>query len=352
MMSFFVTAEPLERYEAFIQQHGYHQDAKQRQVMVQLNALYCELIKPRSIWQKLRGKPRAITGIYLWGGVGRGKTWMMDLFYESLPFQEKRRLHFYHFMENVHQQLRELHTVKNPLQHIAKQWAQTTRVLCFDEFFVNDIADAMLLAGLLKALFDHSVTLVATSNLPPDSLYKNGLQRARFLPAIELLKQHCRVLHLDSEHDYRQQTLQETPHYLSPITPKHEQQFAHVFDCLVEHNAEVERDGALVIHKRTISFVAKSGRVLWCRFEQLCEGPRSQRDYIELSKRFDAVLLEGVPQLSGQQPEAVRRFIQLVDEFYDQGVQLWLLADVPLNDLYQQGSSAFEFERTASRLAH
>ena len=290
----------------------------------------------------------SMRGLYFWGGVGRGKTYLMDLFYESLPFAEKRRMHFHRFMRHVHQQLHRLQGEANPLRRIASDFAQRHRVLCFDEFFVSDITDAMILAGLLQALFEQGVVLVATSNVAPVNLYRDGLQRSKFLPAIALLEAHTRVVNVDGGIDYRLRVLQQAEIYHSPLDAQADAGLARSFKALSPDLGEPNL--LLEIEGRQIPTRYCGDGVVWFEFGALCEGPRSQNDYIEIAMLFQTVLLSNVPQLTQRREDSARRFISLVDEFYDHNVKLILSAAVPVLELYQGERLVFEFQRTQSRL--
>ena len=357
---------PSTRWQAGIERGDYQPDPAQAQAIKHLQGLYDALVKtpPPGLLSSLRAQlgallrrpfgvvavPQApsIQGLYLWGGVGRGKTCMMDVFYESLPFKRKLRVHFHRFMREVHHQLRELQGEVNPLRQVATHLSSRARVLCFDEFFVSDIADAMLLAGLLEALFQRGLVLVATSNLAPDLLYQDGLQRRRFLPAIDLLKQQCRVHHLDAGPDYRLRLLATAEIYHYPLDPAAETGLAHAFKKIApdEGGSEV----LLQIENRSIPTRYCADGVVWFDFEAVCAGPRSQNDYIEIARLFQTVLIGGVPQFNSSREDQARRFISLVDEFYDRNVKLIVSAEVPLAHLYQGTRLGFEFQRTESRL--
>ncbi len=349
---------PLKRYQRDLEKDDFHYDRAQEQAVMKLDDLYHRLIlasavKPlsrlgalKNRFQKKQLSPER--GLYFWGGVGRGKTYLMDNFYDSLPFDRKMRVHFHRFMQRVHAELTNLKGIKNPLEAVADKFAQEARVICFDEFFVKDIGDAMILAGLLKELFERQVTLVCTSNIVPDGLYQDGLQRARFLPAIALLNEHTEVVNVDGGVDYRLRTLEQAELYHHPLDAAADESLGKSFDALAVELGASERD--LEINKRIIRCIKHADDVVWFDFKALCDGPRSQNDYIELAKEFHAVLLSNVPIMGGEKDDQARRFINLVDEFYDRNVKLIISAEAPIHELYSGGKLNFEFERTESRL--
>lgn len=346
---------PLERYKRDLESEGFVRDAAQEAAVGHLQWLYDALVAEESVpWFKRllpgRRSRRPVTGLYFWGGVGRGKTYLMDNFYESLPFERKMRAHFHRFMRRAHRELEVFKGEKNPLVKVADRIADEARVICFDEFFVSDIADAMILANLLDRLFERGVTLVATSNIVPDDLYRDGLQRQRFLPAIDLLKAHCRVVNVDGGVDYRLRALEKAEIYHAPLDQEAEEALHAAFDSLVPAVDEARRDVRLEIEGREIPARRVAEDVVWFDFEALCDGPRSQNDYIEVAREFHAVLVSGVPVMGATGDDRARRFINLVDEFYDRGVKLILSAEVPLEELYVGTRLAFEFQRTRSRL--
>lgn len=304
-------------------------------------------------WLPRRFRPvlAAVPGLYLWGGVGRGKTMLMDMFYESAPAIGKKRIHFHRFMQQIHRDLtrlaRDQGTV-DPLQVIAAEFAEQHQLLCFDEFFVADIADAMILGELLSAMFDCGVTLVATSNVEPDRLYEDGLQRRRFLPAIDKLKAHTRVHHVGGDVDYRLRVLEAAEIYHAPLDADAARNMQHYFAALAPERPRT--DVEIEVEKRLIRVRQLADDVAWFDFASLCEGPRSQNDYIELARIFHAVLLSDVKQFTTRNEDSARRFIALVDEFYDRNVKLIISAEVPILELYAGKRLQFEFERTQSRL--
>ncbi len=349
---------PLERYQQDLLSDGFIHDSAQEHAVKKLDSLHHQLVlqhQSKNKWQFWRKQwpsigATPIRGLYFWGGVGRGKTYLMDNFFDSLPFEHKQRVHFHRFMRLVHQELKTLVNVKNPLEVVAERFAKAARVICFDEFFVSDITDAMILAGLFGALFDRGVCLVATSNIVPDQLYKDGLQRQRFLPAIALLNQHTEVVNVDGGVDYRLRQLEQAELYHYPLDDEADVSLKQSFHALVPDQQHIESDVVLTIEGRPIQSLYEAEDVVWFDFAALCDGPRSQNDYIALACEYHAVLLSNVPQMGIKHENQARRFINLVDEFYDRGVKLILSAEVPLAELYDGKKLAFEFQRTTSRL--
>jgi cell division protein ZapE len=350
---------PEDRYNALRDVPGFVDDPAQRVVVRRLTALTDALAardarrvgRLQSWWRRLSDRPlQPVRGIYLWGGVGRGKTFLMDLFFESLPFPDKLRLHFHRFMQRVHRDLTRYSGIASPLEAVAEDIATEARVLCFDEFHVSDIGDAMILGELFRALFRRGVTLVATSNQAPKELYPNGLQRGRFLPAIALLETHTDVVHLDSAVDYRLRVLERAEIYHYPLDAAADQSLSASFRALAPDGAAIQSDTALEVEGRLIRCRKNADDVAWFDFPALCDGPRSQADYIELAREYHAVLVSGVPVFSRAMEDQARRFISLVDEFYDRNVKLILSAAAPVDELYQGERLTFEFARTRSRL--
>lgn len=353
---------PLEIYQKDIKEHGFQQDEAQLEAVSALDALYHQYIdyikvptksKPTG-WKSWFGKktqvttPKAPKGLYFWGGVGRGKTYLMDTFFDSLPSDKKMRVHFHRFMYRVHDELNALGDVNDPLELVADKFKSEAEIICFDEFFVSDITDAMILGTLFQALFKRGVILVATSNIPPEDLYRNGLQRARFLPAIELIQSNCIVLNVDSGIDYRLRTLEQAEIYHHPLDEQASKNLHHYFEQLVGEGKRGEK--VIEINHRQIGVNETSEGVLHATFAQLCQSARSQNDYIELSKIYHTVLLADVRQMDRTIDDAARRFIALVDEFYERHVKLIISAEVALEDLYTSGQLEFEFKRCQSRL--
>ena len=353
---------PAKTYRDVVASGEIQSDSAQLEAVEHLQRLYDVLVASNSApdrseagWLKRllnlpvrRQQQDSIKGLYFWGGVGRGKTYLMDLFYESLPFAGKQRMHFHRFMRHVHQQLHLLQGEANPLRKIARDFAQQCRVLCFDEFFVSDITDAMILAGLLEALLDHGVVLVATSNVAPKNLYREGLQRSKFLPAIALLEARTTILNVDGGVDYRLRVLQDAEIYHAPLDAQADEGLARSFRALSPDMGEPNM--LLEIEGRHIPTRYCGDGVVWFEFSALCEGPRSQNDYIELAMLYQTVLVSNVPQFTVRHEDAARRFISLIDEFYDHNVKLILSAAVSVLELYQGERLGFEFQRTESRL--
>ncbi|HZJ94818.1 MAG TPA: cell division protein ZapE [Thiopseudomonas sp.] len=351
---------PLERYQQDLQRPDFFRDAAQENAVRHLQRLYDDLTREapstnnnNGLLGRLLGKKtpqQPAKGLYFWGGVGRGKTYLVDTFFEALPFEEKMRTHFHRFMKRVHEELRSLDGEKNPLVIVAERFAKEARVICFDEFFVTDITDAMILAGLLEELFKNGVSLVATSNIVPDALYKDGLQRARFLPAIALLKEHTEVVNVDSGIDYRLRALEQAELYHYPLSAEVELELDKSFRSLLLENNKILKDEPLTVENRIIVARKVSNDVAWFDFRELCDGPRSQNDYIELGKIYSAIILSNVEQMGEDHEDVARRFINLVDEFYDRNIKLIISAEVALKDLYVGNRLQFEFQRTLSRL--
>jgi cell division protein ZapE len=344
-------------YRDALERHGYEPDAAQLHAVARLEDLRSRLepgaIPRRGILARLRERLGAERdpgerGVYLWGGVGRGKTFLMDLFHAHLPVPG-RRDHFHRFMKEVHERLRDLREVEEPLDRVAAEIARDARVLCLDELYVSDIADAMLLSGLYTGLVDRGTTLVFTSNAPPSELYRDGLQRSRFLPAIALIERCTETINVDAGCDYRLRQLEKAPLYLDAGRPDAESALARRFEEIAGDPGAT--DGTLVVEGRPIPLRRQSADVAWFDFEALCEGPRGTADYVEIARDFHTVFVTGVPVLEDGRNDPARRFIALVDEFYDRNVKLVLSAHAPADSLYRGERLAFEFARTRSRLA-
>jgi len=347
---------PSNKYLSILRECGYESDESQQHALILLDKLQSGLVHrlsrhPDKWWQKLfplTNSLRPMRGIYLSGGVGRGKTFLMDIFYQCLPIESKRRVHFHQFMNEVHQSLGQLKNVKNPLQQVASEISKNSRVLCLDEFLIIDIADAMIMSGLLEALFEQDVILVTTSNNLPQNLYHDGLQRARFLPAIDLIIEHCEIINLGDGHDYRLQSLQQTDLYMVPHSPI----VLDGINCyLAEHVTPYQSEAkAISINDRNLQFQYCAEDTIWFNFHELCKTNRSQRDYLELARMFNTLILTNIEVMSGQSDDIARRFILLIDVLYDHHVILICSASASPRELYQGKRLAFEFERTISRL--
>lgn len=355
-----IILSPLEKYNQDLTRDDFQYDAAQENAVKNLQRLYDDLKnKPLPVtgfkkvvnrWKRVVAKQETqkLRGLYFWGGVGRGKTYLVDTFYECLPFENKMRVHFHRFMHRVHQELKTLTGQSDPLKIIAKRFAQETCIICFDEFFVSDITDAMILGTLFEELFAHNVTLVATSNIIPDELYRNGLQRARFLPAIKLINENCDVINVDSGVDYRLRTLEQAEIYHFPLDQKALDNLETYFNQLSIEPGLKEK--AIDINNRQLMTIQESKGVVHFDFSTLCESARSQSDYMELSRLYHTVLLANVKQMNVDRDDATRRFIALVDEFYERNVKLIISAEVAMEHLYTHGGLTFEFKRCLSRL--
>ncbi|WP_026352946.1 cell division protein ZapE [Solimonas variicoloris] len=339
---------PRARYEHDLQREDFAHDEAQSRAIDALQNVYERLVDtpPRRWFRRQSWTP--VKGLYMWGGVGRGKTYLMDTFCDALPFASKLRTHFHRFMLDVHQRRKRYPDERDPLKLVAEEYASEVRVLCFDEFFVSDIADAMILGRLFENLFALGVTLVTTSNIPPERLYENGLQRANFLPFIGILKRHVDALNVDGGVDYRLRTLTHADIYRWPCDEACEQALQKWFTAIAHGEGRADPD--LRINDRVIHARRELDGVIWFDFDELCEGPRGAADYIEIGRTHHTVLISRVPQMNAFREDAARRFINLVDEFYDRGVKLLLAADVALDELYRGEKSRFEFQRTLSRL--
>ncbi|MBL1274555.1 MAG: AFG1 family ATPase [Ectothiorhodospiraceae bacterium] len=355
-----------ERYQQVVNSDRFNADPAQQFALEHLHALHSRLQSQpqpsraarqsssdqsrfRSLFQRffppIKHPQR---GLYIWGGVGRGKTWLMDMFFEALPFDEKLRLHFRHFMQEIHDELAQLTGHRDPLSIVAQHYSQRARVLCLDEFYVEDITDAMILYRLLDALIDQGIVLVFTSNLAPKSLYLNGLQRDRFLPAIELITNGCDIVEITGDTDHRLRKLKQALTYFSPLNTTNERALAQRFNELAPCTATI--DTTLNIHHRQIRCLRRADDVAWFDFYQLCHGPRASADYIELARQFHTVFVSNVPCMGENEEEWAHRFINMVDEFYDRRVKLLITADNEPEHLYQGRRHKFYFQRTVSRL--
>ena len=347
---------PLQRYHRDVASGALLADSAQERVMRQLDDLCSRLLVRVAERKTLRVRARMLMGrpaapergLYIWGGVGRGKTHLVDTFYDSLALERKLRVHFHRFMQRVHAALTQHSGAKNPLEVVADDIADEALVLCFDEFFVSDIGDAMILGGLIDALFRRGVTLVATSNIPPQELYRDGLQRSRFLPAIALLEQHLTVTHLEAATDYRFRTLQRADLWHVPHDRTAAEALSAYFSSLTGREAGDPR--SVDINQRPLTLLADAPGVAWATFSTLCEEPRGAVDYVEMAREYHTVLIEQIPLLGRDKEDAARRFINLIDEFYDRNVKLIATGAQAPEALYDGSRLRFEFDRTVSRL--
>jgi len=342
----------LDAYEGVLAERGFTADAAQRAAAERLQLLYYQLLSFKvgrhSTLRRVFSPPKVPRGVYFWGGVGRGKSFLMDCFYNSLPYVRKRRVHFHAFMQAVHCQLAVFKRGSDPLTRVAEQIASECRVICFDEFHVSDIADAMILRRLLEALFARGVVFVMTSNYPPENLYPNGLQRENFLPAIALIKSNVDVLEVDSGVDYRLRTLEHLEIFHYPIDAQADERMAESFAAMA--GGKGVDGGSIEILGRVIPTLCQGSGVIWFDFKSLCGGPRSQNDYLEIARAYHTLLLSGVPKMSASMSSEARRFTWLVDVLYDHKVKLIVTAECEPEALYTAGTQSSEFFRTVSRL--
>lgn len=336
----------LDVYNTAIASADITDDAAQRAVIVDLQRLTDALTQPPRRWYTL-GRKKPINGVYLHGPVGVGKTYLVDLFYEAIPDTHKARFHFHHFMQQIDSQLRRLQGQKDPLRRIAADLAKSTRLLCLDEFLVHDVADAMILSELLQALFAYDIVLVATANTAPDDLYLKGVQRTRFLPAIALIKQHCEVLQLTNDHDYRLGRAPLGEAYLCPLDESAHNSLITQFNSMAKTPVE---KGELIVQQREIPCIKYSERTVWFAFDVICNMPRCQLDYLEIADRFDTVFVSDIPQLGEQDTVRALLLIHFIDVMYDRGIRLIISAAVPASQLYVAGAMQTSFKRTLSRL--
>jgi cell division protein ZapE len=340
-----------EYYEQELQTRGYQSDAAQLMAVERLQRCFDEWVaykaRRSNAFKKLIVHPELPRGVYMWGGVGRGKSFLMDSFFAIVPVQRKTRLHFHEFMREVHRELEELKGQADPLDELARRIAKRYRLICFDEFHISDIADAMILYRLLDRLFGAGVQFVMTSNYDPDLLYPDGLHRDRLLPAIELIKSKLDVINVDAGTDYRKRTLSQVTAYHTPLGADADKALRADFSKLA---AVPDESPILRIEKRELKALRKADGVVWFDFATLCGGPRSQNDYLELASRFHSVILSDVPRMSPRNASEARRFTWLIDVFYDHKVKLLMSAAVPADQLYVEGPMANEFTRTVSRI--
>lgn len=341
----------MDAYQSTLSERGFQADPSQRAAAQRLQTLYSELlgfkVARRSLLRKVFSKPAAPRSVYFWGGVGRGKSFLMDCFFDAVPYARKRRVHFHAFMQELHNDLKSLNHTADPLHTIADRISTNTRLLCFDEFHVSDIADAMILGRLLEALFERGVIFVMTSNYPPDGLYPNGLQRINFLPTIKLIKARFDVIEIDDGTDYRLRSLSQMETYLIPDDTKARERLTADFFKIAGFSG---KGGEVEVLGRRIPAQRIAPGVVWFLFPALCGGPRSQNDYLELARANHTILLSAVPKMSATMSSEARRFTWLIDVLYDHRVKLIMSAEVPAEDLYREGHYANEFARTVSRL--
>jgi cell division protein ZapE len=342
----------LDAYEHLLAERRFTADPAQRAAAERLQRLYYDLLSfkvgRRSALRRFFAPPEVPRGVYFWGGVGRGKSFLMDCFFDTVPYRRKRRIHFHAFMHGVHRQLNELKGESDPLLRVAERIAREVRLLCFDEFHVSDIADAMILGRLLEALFGRGVVFVMTSNYPPDRLYPNGLQRENFLPTIALVKSRLDIVEVDAGVDYRLRTLEQVEIFHYPADAAAELKMVEYFTAIA--GGEGRQGGSIEVLGREIPTQRRGNGVIWFDFKALCGGPRSQNDYLKLARGYHTLLLSGIPRMSASMSSEARRFTWLVDIFYDHKVKLIATAACPPDALYTQGTQAGEFFRTASRL--
>ena len=350
---------PKIRYQQALKSNLLNHDEMQLQVVEQLDSLHDQISKRASensgnlsskitgIFKRVTEQQQSIQGLYIWGSVGRGKTYLMDLFYECLPQDIKMRMHFHRFMQEVHHLLAKIKDEENPLEIVADSFESRASIICLDELFVSDIGDAMILAGLLEALFSRGITLVTTSNCQPDNLYKDGLQRQKFIPAIELIKHHTEVVELGGNTDHRLEYLEHADIYHHPLDENaHEVMLNNFMHVSPEPGIEKE---FLNIEGRSIQTIRCADGTVWLDFKDLCDGPRSAADYIEIGRCFNTVLISDIPILTNKD-DLARRFITAIDEFYDRSVKVIISAEAAAHDLYKGQRLSFEFQRTISRL--
>ena len=342
----------LEFYQQSLAQRGFASDPAQLAAVERLQLAYDQWVAYRaqrsSSFRRFINRPDVPRGVYMWGGVGRGKSFLMDSFYVVVPLVRKTRIHFHEFMRGVHRELDELKGIANPLDEVALRIAKRYRLICFDEFHVSDIADAMILYNLFSALFAQGVSFVITSNYEPETLYPEGLHRDRMLPTIALLKEKLDIINVDAGTDYRMRAFEQVDAYHVPLNAKSDQALRDAFAAIAE---TVDENPVVRIESREFRALRRAGGVIWFDFATLCCGPRSQNDYLELASRFHTMVLSGVPRLSAGMSSEARRFTWLIDVLYDHNVKLIMSAEVPANQLYTEGMLANEFHRTVSRIS-
>jgi len=342
----------LDAYKSLLDARGYSADEAQMRAATALQELYTNLlsfkVKRGSTLKRLLNPPKPPKGVYFWGGVGRGKSFLMDCFYDSVPYRRKKRIHFHAFMQQIHRDLEKYKGEPDPMLRLAEQIAREVRLLCFDEFHVSDIADAMILGRLMDGLFANGVIIVMTSNYPPEKLYPNGLHRESFLPTIALLQKHLDVFEVDAGVDYRLRALEQVEIYHHPVDAAAEKKMLDYFRMVA--GEEGKKGGHIEVLGRQVDTVRRGHGVIWFDFRTLCGGPRSQNDYLEIARGYHTVLLSHIPKMTSHQASEARRFTWLVDVFYDHRVKLIATADCAPEALYTEGTQSSEFFRTVSRL--
>lgn len=340
-----------EFYDHALLQRGFKADEAQRNAVIRLQQAYDEWVEYKAqranAFLRFLKPPEIPHGVYMWGGVGRGKSFLMDSFYSVVPVVRKTRVHFHEFMRSVHRELDELKMIANPLDEVARRLATKYRLICFDEFHVTDIADAMILYNLFKALFQNGVSFIITSNFEPDTLYPDGLHRDRMLPTIALLKEKLDIMNVDGGNDYRKRALTQVNAYHTPLGVPADEALRSAFQRIAETTDE---NPLIDVEGRQIKALRRAGGVIWFDFATLCGGPRSQNDYLEIASRFHTLVLSEVPTMSAGMSSEARRFIWLIDVLYDRKIKLLISAAVDMNQLYTDGALVMEFQRTVSRL--
>lgn len=338
---------PFERYHQALASGEYLPDEHQAKIIDYLQQLYTQLENPKSNWLG-RKKTGEIKGFYIWGSVGVGKTWLMDLFFSSLSTKQKTRLHFHDFMREMHDQLQRLQGNSDPLKQIAKLFSRHTKILCLDEFFVTDIGDAMILANILTAFLKENIIIILTSNIIPDDLYKNGLQRARFIPTINLIKKNLITLHLPTQKDYRLRELEEAGLFFTPLNTDTEKKLHKLFTQLA--HGEIKHNKDIYLYDRPINTLYYSDNIIWLDFKKICAVPRSQLDYLSLAKRWKIIIIDNIKPIPETATHTARYFINLIDILYDAKITTLLRSECDIQNIYTAGELSFDFKRTVSRL--
>jgi cell division protein ZapE len=340
-----------EFYDQALREREFQADEAQRNAVIRLQQAYEEWVAYKvqraNAFVRFLKPPAIPRGVYMWGGVGRGKSFLMDSFYSVVPVVRKTRVHFHEFMRSVHRELDELKMIADPLDEVARRLAKKYRLICFDEFHVTDIADAMILYNLFKALFQNGVSFIITSNFEPDTLYPDGLHRDRMLPTIALLKEKLDIMNVDGGNDYRKRVLTQVDAYHTPLGMQADDALRSAFQRIAETSDE---SPLINVEGRQLRALRRAGGVIWFDFVTLCGGPRSQNDYLEIASRFHTLVLSDVPAMSAGMSSEARRFIWLIDVLYDRKIKLLISAAVEMDQLYTDGALVMEFQRTVSRL--